>query len=105
MDDHDALTLEVGDTVGQVFDAMHWLQEAFDRVIRLPKGLEFTIPIEFEIGYDLGNMRTIKCLDNLNEAGLQNILTGLKKPPSHLRTTSTGQPPPSLAAPCVETCG
>jgi len=60
LDDHDAITLEVPDNLGSVCDATSWLQEAFDRVIRFPKGLELTIPIEVELGYDMGHMKTVK---------------------------------------------
>jgi len=60
LDDHDAVTLEVPDRPDSVLAAVSWLQEAFNRVIRLPKGLVFTIPIEVELGYDLASMRTVK---------------------------------------------
>lgn len=78
LDEHDAVTLEVPDTIGAVMDAVGWLQEAFNRIIRLPKGLEFTIPIEVELGYNLNEMKTVKC-DNLNEAGLKAIYHGLPR--------------------------
>lgn len=60
LDDHDAVTLEVPDSLSSVCDAVSWLQTAFDRDIRFPRGLTITIPIEFEIGHDLGHMRTVK---------------------------------------------
>lgn len=78
LDDHDAVTLEVPDNLDSVCDASTWLQQAFDRVIRLPKRLEFTIPIELELGYDLGHMATVKC-DLSNKAGLKLIYDGLAR--------------------------
>lgn len=69
LDDHDAVTLEVPDNLDSVCDASTWLQQAFDRVIRLPKGLEFTIPIELELGYDLGHMATVR--DHANRENLR----------------------------------
>jgi hypothetical protein len=67
LDDHDAVTLEVSDNSNNVLDAISWLQEAFNRIIRLPRGLEFIIPIEFEVGYNLNEMRTVKNDNNLRE--------------------------------------
>jgi DNA polymerase family A len=65
LDDHDAVTLEILDRYDSVCDAIGWLQEAFNRVIRLPKGLEFTIPIEVELGYDLAHMKIVKDYDKI----------------------------------------
>lgn len=94
LDDHDAVTLEVPDTIGGVCSAVSWLQTAFDRIIRLPKGLEFTIPIEVELGYNLRDMKTVKC-DNLNVDGLTSIYRGLKLPPKAPEYTTNGQQLPS----------
>jgi DNA polymerase I-like protein with 3'-5' exonuclease and polymerase domains len=87
LDDHDAVTLEVPDRYDSFCDAVIWLQTAFDRVIRLPKGLSFTIPIEVELGYDLGHMKTVKC-DLSNKAGLRRIYDGLVRP-QKAQTAST----------------
>jgi len=97
LDDHDAVTLEVLDDVGSVLDAISWLQAAFNRVIRLPKGLEFQIPIEVELGYDLASMRTVKC-ELSNKDGLKAIYHGLKKPPKVPDHITTGPQPPSSPA-------
>jgi DNA polymerase I len=67
LDDHDAVTLEVPDTVDSVVTSVSWLREAFNRVIRLQKGLEFIIPIEVELGYDLGHMITVKNYEDRNQ--------------------------------------
>jgi DNA polymerase I-like protein with 3'-5' exonuclease and polymerase domains len=93
MDDHDAVTLETHDTLDNVLDAVQWLQEAFNRTIRLPKGLEFQIPIEVELGYNLNEMKTVKC-ENLNRDGLKVIYHGLQSQAKvPLPTTSGVQPP------------
>lgn len=92
LDDHDAVTLEVSDTRDSVLDAVSWLQESFDRIIRFPKGLELTIPIEVEIGYDLGHMKTVKCALS-DKAGLQAIYDGLNTQAKALNSTTSGQPP------------
>lgn len=98
LDDHDAVTLEVPDNVGSVIDATSWLQEAFRRVIRLPKGLEFTIPIEVELGYDLASMKTVKC-ELSNKDGLTAIYHGLKPCQAVPGPSSFGPPPQSSEPP------
>jgi len=94
LDDHDAVTLEVPDRLDSVLSAVSWLQQAFDRVIRLPKGLHFRIPIEVELGYDLASMRTVKC-ELSNKAGLRAIYDGLKRPPRVPEASTIGAQPPS----------
>jgi len=98
LDDHDAVTLEVPDNMGSVSDATAWLQEAFNRVIRLPRGLEFKIPIEVELGYDLGHMKTVKC-ELSNKAGLRRIYDGLAKPQKAPTASTSGQQPQSSVVP------
>ena len=94
LDDHDAVTLEVPDRPDSVLDAVSWLQEAFNRVIRLPNGLEFKIPIEVELGYDLASMRTVKC-ELIDKVGLLAMYDGLKKPPSPHTVFTSGPLPQS----------
>ena len=104
LDDHDAVTLEVDDASNSVLDAVSWLQEAFNRVVRLPKGLEFQIPIEVELGYDLGHMTTVKC-DLSSKDGLKRIYAGLKRPQKAQEAIMCGvQPHASLVHSSV-TCG
>lgn len=91
LDDHDAVTLEVADNMDAVCNAVSWLQEAFNRYIRLPKGLSFKIPIEVELGYDLASMQTVKC-ELSSKAGLTAIYDGLKKHPKVPEATIIGQP-------------
>lgn len=58
-EDHDALTMEIDDTPSSISDGIDLFYKAFDRKITLEKGLTFKIPIEFELGYDLKNMKGI----------------------------------------------
>lgn len=95
LDDHDAVTLEVNDSFDSVCEAFGWLHDAFQRIIRLPKGLEFIIPIEFEVGYDLGHMATVKC-ELSNKVGLKHIYDGLKKHQKVPVLSTSGVPPVSL---------
>jgi DNA polymerase I-like protein with 3'-5' exonuclease and polymerase domains len=104
LDDHDAVTLEVPDTIDSVCNAVTWLQHAFDRVIRMPKGLEFTIPIEVELGYNLNEMKTVKC-DNLNRTGLTRIYNGLARPQSLPKPIISGQQPPLSQEPASAMSG
>jgi hypothetical protein len=94
LDEHDAVTLEVPDSIDSICTAVDALQRAFDRVIRLPKGLEFKIPIEVELGYNLNEMKTVKCA-NLNRTGLTAIYHGLRQPQRAPSSITCGQPQPS----------
>lgn len=93
LDDHDAVTLEIPDTSNGILDAVSWLQTAFNRVIRLPNGLTFVIPIEVELGYDLASLRTVKCALS-DKAGLLNTYAGLSRPQPVPARSTTGAPPP-----------
>ena len=104
LDDHDAVTLEVDDTLDSILDATSWLREAFNRLIRFPKGLTLTIPIEVELGYNLNEMKTVKC-DLSDRAGLMSIYNGLKQRQSHPSTIISGQQPPSSAVVSNATVG
>ena len=92
-DGHDAVVLEVNASSASVIEAVEMLQKSFDRVIRFPNGLELTIPIEFEIGYDLAKMK--KCQD-LSATGLTNMFATLPKPQNHQSIIISGPPPQSL---------
>ena len=91
MDGHDAVVLEVPDTINDITSAISWLQEGFDRIIRFPNGLKINIPTEVELGYDLKNMK--KCAD-FSSTGLSHTRDLLNKPPSHLDTSISGVPLP-----------
>ena len=56
-DKHDALLLEVPDSLEVVLEARDLLLRAFDRVFRFPNGYEVRIPIDFEIGYSVKGLK------------------------------------------------
>jgi len=88
MDVHDALVLEVSDSVSSIRSAIHLLTESFDRTLEFPVNkLQIKIPVEHEIGYSLSSM--VKCADS-SEAGLKATLAGLKTPPSPPNNTIGG---------------
>ena len=60
LDTHDAVSLEVGDNEMDVVRGVELLSGGFDRKIVFPNGLEIIIPVEFEIGYSLGEMVAMK---------------------------------------------
>ena len=92
MDVHDAVVLEVDDSVDSILSTIHLLTKSFDRTLEFPvSGLKINIPVEHEIGYSLGAMR--KC-GNLNADGLKAILAGLKTPPSPPNSIIFGQRQP-----------
>lgn len=95
MDGHDAVVLELDDNLQAIRDGVRWLGEAFRRVIRFPRGLELVIPIEFEIGYNLQEMK--KCADS-QETTLQNIYRGLTRCQNLPKITISGAPQLSSAA-------
>jgi DNA polymerase I-like protein with 3'-5' exonuclease and polymerase domains len=84
MDGHDAVVLEVEDSISEITKAIKLLEESFDREIEFPNGLKIKIPLEFGIGYDLRNEIEInpKCLDT-SETGLQHIWDTLRRHQNH----------------------
>lgn len=75
MDGHDSVKLEVDDNEQTVIEAVELMTEAYDRTIRFPNGLELVIPIEVELGYSLGTMKT--CLDHSHKDGLTSTYRSL----------------------------
>ncbi len=71
---HDALLLEVEDSFEQVRFAVRLLQRAFKRTLRFARGYELEIPVEFDFGY---NMKDMRGCGDLSETGLQSTLTSL----------------------------
>jgi DNA polymerase I-like protein with 3'-5' exonuclease and polymerase domains len=102
LDEHDAITLEVPDALPDIEQAIAWLRESFDRIIRLPNGLELMIPIETEIGYDLAHMKT--CVSSSNH-GVMHTYNGLVKPPNLQKPGTSGQQPASSQEPVAEMSG
>jgi len=101
-DGHDSVTLEVRDTISSVIDAVSWLNEAFNRIVRFPNGLEIIIPIEFEIGYNLKDLISCKATD---ETSLTTTYQMLPRPQSPLRASTCGQPSPSSPERSSDTSG
>jgi DNA polymerase I-like protein with 3'-5' exonuclease and polymerase domains len=75
-DDHDSVTLEVDNNFDDVEIAVQDLVRAYSREIVMPNGLTFEIPIEVEIGYNLGSMKT--CQDHLTRDGLKSTWKSLQ---------------------------
>jgi len=94
LETHDAVTLEVEDSVEAILSATATLREAFHRTLVFPNGLEIEIPIEMEIGYSL--QKTVKlCQDNLNAIGLRSILSTLRSSQRAPSTITYGAQQPS----------
>ena len=103
LDGHDAILCEVDDNIETVTACSSMLQEAFNRVIRFPvSGLELTIPIELEMGYNLKTM--VSCPD-ISQIGLANIYATLPQDRNRPKTSTTGQPSPQSQPPYGETAG
>ena len=71
---HDSEQHEV--FLDKVHEVCQLIEESFDREIIFPNGFKLKIPIEFEIGYDLGHMTTC---DPSNSAGLTSLLNTLER--------------------------
>jgi len=57
---HDSIVQESYDSPGQLYDKIQETRLSFKRTIRFSNGIEFEIPVEGEIGYTLGTMKTLK---------------------------------------------
>jgi len=55
MDTHDCIVLEVPDSQADIAKAIELLRTSFARKLTFPNGTEVTIPVEFEMGFDLKN--------------------------------------------------
>jgi uracil-DNA glycosylase family 4 len=81
---HDSIGLEVDFDFDRVLGAMKLLDGAFDRIIKFANGLEIKIPIEFELGFNFGELTTCA---NSSRDGLQAIWDTLAQQ-QKLRTIS-----------------
>jgi len=88
---HDALLLEVEDSLDSVRYAVRLLQRAFKRTLTFARGYQLEIPVEFDLGYNLKDMRG--CGD-LSEIGLQNTLDTLRQQAKPHLTISSGPQQP-----------
>jgi DNA polymerase-1 len=86
MDTHDAVTLEVEDSEGEIYEAVELLQESFNRTFTFPNGTIIKIPVEYTLGYDLKNEVELdpkKCGDlKTGLASTYLLLHQLRKVPS-----------------------
>jgi uracil-DNA glycosylase family 4 len=89
MEVHDAIVLEVDNDLDVIYSATQLLQDAYDRVMRFPRGYKLQIPIEIEIGFNLQDMS--RC-ENLTLAGLQNIHNTLAQPVKVQSHSTSGVP-------------
>lgn len=104
MDGHDAVVLEIDNNLDSVTTAITWLRQAFHRTISFPNGTSFEIPIEVEVGYNLGsfnkktgeNPRGMRGIDISCAASIQAGLTNLLQPTNQLANPQvaicSGQP-------------
>jgi DNA polymerase-1 len=93
MDTHDAVTLEVEDSIEEISQAVELLQESFNREFTFPNGTIIKIPVEFELGYDMKNEVEFdprKC-ENV-KTGLRSTLDILRRPPRVPSPISSGVP-------------
>jgi DNA polymerase I-like protein with 3'-5' exonuclease and polymerase domains len=67
MDGHDAVLLEVCDDIRSIELGVRLLRSAFHRNIQI-ENVTFEIPIEFELGYNLGEMKGFKHADEVGGA-------------------------------------
>lgn len=88
---HDALLLEVPDNFESIRFAVRLLQRGFNRTIRFALGYELEIPVEFDLGYNMKEMRA--CAD-LSEAGLMNTVATLHQQVKPHQIISSGPQPP-----------
>ena len=73
---HDSVLSEIDDCFSEIRKTAALIQEAYDRVLRVPpKGFKVKIPIELEMGYDLGHMATCAFL---SDHGLLSTWNALK---------------------------
>jgi uracil-DNA glycosylase family 4 len=88
---HDALLLEVEDDARTVVFAVRLLQKAFHRTLRFARGYALEIPVEFDIGY---NMKDMRACGDLSTTGLQNTLVTLRQQVKHPQIIYSGQQQP-----------
>jgi uracil-DNA glycosylase family 4 len=56
-DVHDAIVCEVDDNVESLIEAINLLKEAFDRTLTFQNGFQLKIPVDFQVGYSLKEMK------------------------------------------------
>lgn len=104
LDTHDAVTLEVSDTVDSVIEACEILEKAFDREIVFPNGFTLKVPISYQIGYNLKDEVEFKC-EEFKEHGSRLISATLDQCRKLHFTSTLGAPLPVSAPSSSVECG
>lgn len=86
-DHHDAIGTEVENNIDTIVHTVNTMSKAFDREIVFPKGFSIRIPVEFEMGFNLGEMKTC---EDLSRVGLTSIWNTLNPHPSRPDVTISG---------------
>lgn len=60
---HDSITLDLPDEDGLIVDAVHTLEQAFNRTITFHNGIQVNIPIEAMLGYNMAKNAKLKTHD------------------------------------------
>ncbi len=84
---HDALLLEIEDNFESVLFAVRLLMRAFKRKMVFPRGYTLEIPVEFDLGY---NMKDMRGCGDLSETGLKNTVDTLHQQVKPLLTIYSG---------------
>jgi DNA polymerase family A len=77
MDGHDSVTMEVPANRRDVLTAIDILKYGFNRVIEFPNGTKLKIPIEYELGYNLRDLKKWETEDAQATEKLDTLLHGL----------------------------
>lgn len=67
-DCHDSVQTEVDDNLGSVTRAVDLLRRSFERTLMFPNGTTISIPVEYEIGYNMTDTASFEKLDDLTAA-------------------------------------
>jgi uracil-DNA glycosylase family 4 len=65
---HDALLLEIDDNIESLRFAVRLLQRSFKRKLTFARGYQLEIPVEFDLGY---NMKDMRGCEDLSEEGIR----------------------------------
>jgi uracil-DNA glycosylase family 4 len=88
-DDHDAIKIEVLDDPEHISEGFAALKAAFNRTIIFPHGTKINIPLEFMMGYNLGNLKECHDITRIGSQNTRQQLLDMLRPQS---STTIGQP-------------
>jgi DNA polymerase I-like protein with 3'-5' exonuclease and polymerase domains len=75
LDTHDAITLEIDDNPDCLLRGVRLLERSFDRHLQIGD-IEVKIPVELEVGYDLGHMTSFKNTEEDSIRGIYKHILG-----------------------------